>query len=46
MTFTVNVLFTCVIYCDEGARLCLELFGSTADKFFSQVSYLPSHVFL
>ena len=24
----------------------LELFASTADKFFSRVSYLPSHVFL
>ena len=28
------------------ARLWLELFASTADKFFSRVSYLPSHVFL
>ena len=44
MTFTVNVLFTCIIYCD--ARLWLELFASTADKFFSRVSYLLSHVFL
>ena len=46
MTFTVNVLFTCIIYCDAGARLWLELFASTADKFFSRVSYLPSDVFL
>ena len=28
------------------ARLWLELFASTEDKFFSRVSYLPSHVFL
>ena len=28
------------------ARLWLELFASAEDKFFSRVSYLPSHVFL
>ena len=28
------------------ARLWLELFASTVDKFLSQVSYLPSYVFL
>ena len=42
MTFTVTVLFTCIIHCDAGP----ELFASTADNFFSRVSYLPSNVFV
>ena len=47
MTFTVNVLFTCIIYCDAGPGYdwnCLQVHA--ADKFFSRVSYLPSYVFL
>ena len=42
MTFTVDVLFTYIIHCDAGP----ELFASTADNFFSRVSYLPSNVFV
>ena len=45
MTFTVNVLFTCIIIILANSSN-LELFASTADKFFSRVSYLPSHLFL
>ena len=38
------VYLHCILW--RRARLWLELFASTADKFFSRVSYLPSHVFL
>ena len=48
ITFAVNVLFTCTVFCDAGPGYdynCLmhRVFASTADKFFSRVSYLPSH---
>ena len=47
MTFTVNVLLTCILtilWCQ--ARLWLELFASTVGRFLSWVSYLPSYIFL
>ena len=42
MTFTVNVLLTCILNCNAGPSYDLELFASTVDRFLSQVSYLPS----
>ena len=45
--FIVNMLLTCIISISwRCAQLWLELFASTVSKFLSQVSYLPSHVFL
>jgi len=45
-----DVYRECVVYLHYilwcRARLWLELFASTVDKFFLWVSYLPSHVFL
>ena len=45
-----DVYRECVVYLHyitwRRARLWLELFVSRADKFFSRLSYLPSHVFL
>ena len=45
MTFTVNVLLTCILFCDTGLGY-VELFASIVDKFLSRVSYLPYYVFL
>ena len=39
--FTVNVLLTCILNL-RRARLLVELFASTVDRFLSRVSYLPS----
>ena len=45
--FTVNVLLTCILYCDiDRARLRLELFASLIGRFLPRVSYLLSYVFL
>ena len=44
MTFTVNVLLTCILNCQ--ARLWLKLFACTVDRFLSRVSYLPLSIFL
>ena len=45
MPFTVNVLLTCILFRDAGLSY-IELFASTVEKFLSQVSYLPSYIFL
>ena len=43
MTFTVNVLLTCILNCNAGPGYDLELFANTGvDRCLSRVSYLPS----
>ena len=46
MTYTVNVLLTCILNCDAGPGYDIELFASTIDRLLARVSYLPSHAFL
>ena len=41
MSFTVNVLLTCILNCNAGPGYDLELFASTVDRFLPLVSYLP-----
>ena len=46
MTITVNVFLFLAFSIMTPVPAVIELFASTVDRFLSQVSYLPSYIFL
>ena len=45
MTFTVKMLFTCILYCEAGPAV-IRTVAIAVGRFLSPISYLPSYVFL
>ena len=44
MKFIMNMLLTCILYCDTGRGCDKELFASIVGRFLSGISYLSSYV--